>query len=86
MLETPFSLRKVQKMKLVAFALVALMSFLCLVAHQRGLVVRRRGGVMMKTNKVDRSIDNHHNIPRQYYNQWGSGGDSNGDNNANEGG
>lgn len=77
---------EVKRMKLVAFALVALISFLCLAAHQRALVGSRRDDVMMKTNQVDRNIDNHHNIPRQYYNQWGSGGDNNGDNNANEGG
>ncbi|XP_047960000.1 uncharacterized protein LOC125205216 [Salvia hispanica] len=84
MLENLFSLPKVKRMKLVAFALVALISFLCLAAHQRALVGSRRDDVMMKTNQVDRNIDNHHNIPRQYYNQWGSGGDNNGDNNANE--
>ncbi|KAI3472068.1 hypothetical protein Pfo_028756, partial [Paulownia fortunei] len=71
---------------------------LCLAAPRRALVSSGRNnvgeeGVAENTNKEkisraghpDGAIDNHHNIPRQYYNQWGSssnGGGDDGDNNG----
>lgn len=78
-------------MKLVAFALVALMASLCLAAPRRALVSTGRHDIVEDTKNEeagtegipDGTIENHHNIPRQYYNQWGSGssgGDNNGDN------
>lgn len=70
-------------MKVVAFALVALMTSLCLelAAPRRALVSSRRADDVTKNDHVYGTTENHHNIPRQYYNQWGSGGDNNGDNN-----
>ncbi|KAI3473274.1 hypothetical protein Pfo_030566 [Paulownia fortunei] len=87
-----------KKMKVVAFVLIVLMTSLCLAAPRRALVSSGRNnvgeeGVAENTNKEkisraghpDGAIDNHHNIPRQYYNQWGSssnGGGDDGDNNG----
>ncbi|KAH6802650.1 hypothetical protein C2S51_034096 [Perilla frutescens var. frutescens] len=79
-------------MKLEAFVLVALMTSLCLAAPRRALVSIGRNDVVAEKTKneqasfPDGTIENHHNIPRQYYNQWGSGssgGDNNGDNSGN---
>lgn len=82
-------------MKVVAFVFIALMASLCLAAPRRALVSNGRNDVvaeeeaMAETAKngqvVDGTIENHHNIPRQYYDQWGSGSNS-GDNNSNGGG
>ncbi|KAL3825899.1 hypothetical protein ACJIZ3_021928 [Penstemon smallii] len=86
------------KMKVVAFLLIALMISQCLGAPRKALVGGGGQAAVAvaadNTNKerlnraVDHpegTIDNHHNIPRQYYNQWGNspaGGDD-GNNNDN---
>lgn len=65
-------------MKVVAFVLIALVmaSVLCSASPpRRALVaVAAENGKNEKTSggHPDGTISNHHNIPRQNYNQWGS--------------
>lgn len=73
-------------MKVVAFVLIALMASLCLAAPRRALVSSGRNDIAEVEATAEKVVDeNHHNIPRQYYGQWGSGSNS-GDNNSNGGG
>lgn len=75
--------KQVKKMKAAAFLLFMLMASLCMAAPRRILLSSgRNGGVA----EIDGTVENHHNIPRQNYKEWGNEGDNSGDNNVNEGG
>ncbi|KAL7136666.1 hypothetical protein ABFS83_10G045200 [Erythranthe nasuta] len=83
-------------MKVAVFVLIALTASVCLASPRRALVgvvadvinsnkdkISGTGGGSGGSGHLDGTTENHHNIPRQYYNQWGttpSGGDDNGDN------
>ncbi|KDP29136.1 hypothetical protein JCGZ_16525 [Jatropha curcas] len=78
-------------MKLIAlFFIMVVMVSSCLAIHGQG--ERNQNQAEGKKSRVDckeRSVDNHHSIPREYYNGWGSSsqGDKNGgDNGGDEGG
>ncbi|KAE8716416.1 TRF-like 8, putative isoform 1 [Hibiscus syriacus] len=47
--------------------------------HQRDHVVDNRNVVQGRKNAVEDSLDNHHNIPRQRYDDWGNNSPDNGD-------
>lgn len=64
------------KMKVVTILLITLMTSLCLAAPRKALVsneMYQQTAVQKEAGHPDGKTDNHHTMPREYFNHGGTG-------------